>query len=833
MDLTKALQQAITHHKAGDTQDAERLYRSILNEQASHPDANHNLGIILKQGDQTEAAVVFFKTALDVNPNQGQFWISYIDALIHLGRLDAARSILEQGQSMGLKGEVVDQLASRIQLPQYNQSPLSQAQIDSVVALYSQGQLQEALDEIDVLIKDYPNESLLYNISGACYQALNQLDAAVKSYEQALVIKPDFAEARNNLGNTLQKFGELDAAVKCYEQALVIKPDYAEAKNNLGNALSDLGQLDGAVKCYEQALVIKPDYAEAKNNLGNALSNLGQLDGAVKCYEQALVIKPDYAEAKNNLGNTFHELDKVDDAVKCYEEALVIKPDYAEAYNNLGVLLNDIGQLNAAANKFERALAINPNNTEVHYNLGITFMALGQLNAAVKNFEQALAIKPDYAEAHNNLGVTLKKLGQLGAAVKSYERALAIKPNFVEAHSNLGFALMKLNQVDAAALSCEKALSINSGYVEAHNNLGLTFNESGQLDAAVKSYEQALAIKPDYAEAHSNLGVTLKELGQLNAAVKSYGRALAINPDFAMAYYNLGLTYTVLGQLDNAIKSYQKALELKPDYADVLIHLSIYSWLNQDLEELKFYLTSPIDLRQYGGKSLQFVNAYKPFLTKLFNYRKSNPQSYFCSDQSSTIYVVGESHCLPGANRTVKLMNESYCIKSRIIIGCKAWHLANGQLNEYKKIFKVIADSIPKDGTVILTIGEIDCRLNEGIIKFHKSTKSDLTNSINGLVHNYIRYIVENLDSSLRTIIISGVPCISETYKKRLSNKDITMLSTVIKAFNNCLKSVAISKGFKFLDVYTLTQEDPDNCFIDDNHLTSSAFINAIQTKLI
>jgi O-methyltransferase len=113
MDLTETLQQAITHHKAGELVDAEQLYRSILNEQASHPDANHNLGIILKQGDQTEASVTFFKTALDANPNQGQFWISYIDALIHLGRLDAARSIIEQGQSMGLKGEIVDQLVAR------------------------------------------------------------------------------------------------------------------------------------------------------------------------------------------------------------------------------------------------------------------------------------------------------------------------------------------------------------------------------------------------------------------------------------------------------------------------------------------------------------------------------------------------------------------------------------------------------------------------------------------------------------------------------------------------------------------------------------------------
>ena len=114
MDFKDTLQQAITHQKAGELEDAERLYRAILSEQANHPDANHNLGVLLKQGDKTDSALPFFKTALEANPNQGQYWVSYIDTLIHLGQLDAARSVLEQGQSKGLKGDAVDQLMVRI-----------------------------------------------------------------------------------------------------------------------------------------------------------------------------------------------------------------------------------------------------------------------------------------------------------------------------------------------------------------------------------------------------------------------------------------------------------------------------------------------------------------------------------------------------------------------------------------------------------------------------------------------------------------------------------------------------------------------------------------------
>ena len=53
-----------------------------------------------------------------------------------------------------------------------NQLDPPQALIDSVIALYSNGQIQEALDTAGALIKDYPNEAILYNISGACYADL-------------------------------------------------------------------------------------------------------------------------------------------------------------------------------------------------------------------------------------------------------------------------------------------------------------------------------------------------------------------------------------------------------------------------------------------------------------------------------------------------------------------------------------------------------------------------------------------------------------------------------------------------------------------------------------
>ncbi|MEI7795922.1 MAG: tetratricopeptide repeat protein [Methylococcaceae bacterium] len=101
--MTDLLQQAIQHHRAGEFSQAESLYRAILQTQPSHPDANHNLGVLAVAVNKTELALPFFKLALETNPNHTQFWLSYIDALIKTEQFDLARDILKTGLERGLR----------------------------------------------------------------------------------------------------------------------------------------------------------------------------------------------------------------------------------------------------------------------------------------------------------------------------------------------------------------------------------------------------------------------------------------------------------------------------------------------------------------------------------------------------------------------------------------------------------------------------------------------------------------------------------------------------------------------------------------------------------
>jgi tetratricopeptide (TPR) repeat protein/2-polyprenyl-3-methyl-5-hydroxy-6-metoxy-1,4-benzoquinol methylase len=342
LTLDEALQKAVDAHKSGQIQEADRLYIAILQAQPKHPDANHNMGVLAVGVGKVQEALPFFKTALEANPSIGQYWLSYIEALIKLDRITDAKTVLAEAKGKGAKGEAFNVLEQRLNTPNEGSIDPPQAQLQTLINLYQQGQLQQALDSAKQLLSQFPNSLTLYNIQGVAYAGLSQFDAAIYSYKQALKINPDYAKAYYNMGIALQDKGDLKAAIKSYKRAIKVRPDYAEAFNNMGNALKDKGDLVAAIDSYQQALKIKPDYADAYYNMGVALFEKDDLEAATDSYKQALKIKPDYAEAYHNMGTVLFEKGDLAAAIDSYQQALKIKPDYAEAYYNMGVALNGV-----------------------------------------------------------------------------------------------------------------------------------------------------------------------------------------------------------------------------------------------------------------------------------------------------------------------------------------------------------------------------------------------------------------------------------------------------------------------------------------------------------
>lgn len=108
------------------------------------------------------------------------------------------------------------------------------------------------------------------------------------------------ALVHNNIAVCLIEEGKINEAVYHYNEALRLKPDYADVYNNMGTIYGGFRQYQRAIENFDKAIALKPDYAKAYYNKGTAYNYLGQYEHAVESYSDAIRLNPEYIDAYHN-----------------------------------------------------------------------------------------------------------------------------------------------------------------------------------------------------------------------------------------------------------------------------------------------------------------------------------------------------------------------------------------------------------------------------------------------------------------------------------------------------------------------------------------------------
>ena len=122
----------------------------------------------------------------------------------------------------------------------------------------------------------------------------------------------DTADYWNNKGIALENLGQYEEAIKAYDKALLVEPEFSFVWNNKGRILHELGQYEEAIKAFDKALLIDPEYSNAWNNKGIALGVLGRYEEAIKAFDKTLLIDPNYSFAKMNRELALEYLNKME-----------------------------------------------------------------------------------------------------------------------------------------------------------------------------------------------------------------------------------------------------------------------------------------------------------------------------------------------------------------------------------------------------------------------------------------------------------------------------------------------------------------------------------------
>ena len=647
MNLTieQALQQGISCHREGRLQEAERLYRAILNAQPSHPDANHNLGVLAVSLDKPGAALPLFKTAIEANPAIEQFWLSYIDALIKVEQYKEAIRLLEDPEVINVIGEKASKILQSLEGQQTDQkesrdtsnqilltavklreegkyqearmwldsyvkdnpesadaySLLSQIHIllgnlseaeaalsraasigpdllsvrcNTVRVLLRKSDFIEALKKAESLYKEFPNEAEVCLVLAASLIALNREKEAKRPLDQAILLRPNYADAYANRALVNFRLSDTNSAIQDAKKAVSLKPHHTRSWELIGILQAQLGEYSEAIDAMRKALELEPANIKYVLGLGELHLRDENYDEAASTLRHGVNIDPENAAAWASLGIACQQGQNIGEARMAYERALELNSDLAEVWSNLGAMSREEGDWGAAMEYFQKAVLHNPELAEAHYNLAAVYKYLGHLDQARSSLESAIEYNPKNAEAYNSLGVIEKELDRLYESQDNYNKAIAINPDLVEAHFNLGNTLRLMGRLDEARKSYEKAIALKPDLIQAIDNLGNLLSSQGEFGQAETYYRRAIELRPDFAEAHSNLGSVLKELGRFDEAETSTRKAISLNPELAEAHNNLGNILVSGKNPVDAEVSFHKAITLKPDFAEAHCNLA-------------------------------------------------------------------------------------------------------------------------------------------------------------------------------------------------------------------------------------------------------------------
>ena len=280
LTLDQALQKGVEAHKAGKVQEADRYYTAILKANPKHPDANHNMGVLAVGVGKVEEALPFFKTGLEANPKIDQFWLSYIDALIKLDRMDDAKAVFDQAKSKGAKGDGFDQIEKRLNTSSVEVKNERQEVSPNQPNIFDELKLDQALELAKKKIKDGLSEEakkIYQDILKKFPKNKKALDGIKTLASKPLANTSDIGEPPGDQLQSLVNLytkGQYKEALIQAAQLLEQYPNSVNLYNIIGVVNKNMGKLDEALEAYNKALAIKPDYAEAYYNMGIILQGV-------------------------------------------------------------------------------------------------------------------------------------------------------------------------------------------------------------------------------------------------------------------------------------------------------------------------------------------------------------------------------------------------------------------------------------------------------------------------------------------------------------------------------------------------------------------------------
>jgi tetratricopeptide (TPR) repeat protein len=338
----------------------------------------------------------------------------------------------------------------------------------------------KALDCLQQLISQYPNNEKVYEKTAAIYAKSGDMPAAETAWRKVLDINPHNHNAWNETGVIQYKQAAYQEAAISFEKALAINPGDPVYYGNLSDAYRNAGEGKKSEQILRNGIAQFPKNADLLNKMGNIHFDRREYEKAREFYQQSVEIQPDNTVFNTNVAGAYKMLQDWNNAARYYENALRLSPDNDDYLNESGIIAFRMGQYQQSVDYFEQAAIASPETATYFDNLGQALLQVpGKEKETETAFLQALSLSPDNDVFQNRTGNFYLLHGRYQEALDCYQIATELQPDNAIYIANAGYARLYLGQLTAAVLDLEKAIELDPDMTQAHIWLAAVFAAQG------------------------------------------------------------------------------------------------------------------------------------------------------------------------------------------------------------------------------------------------------------------------------------------------------------------------------------------------------------------
>lgn len=478
----------------------------------------------------------------------------------------------------------------------------------------------------------------------------------------------------------------------------------------------------------------------------------------------------------------------------------------------------------------------------------------GQLDTAMELL-QPLLNEGKNPEAFRLLGLVQLHQSNIQESISTFKKALNLERNAIIL-SNLANAYVHYGDYIVAEKLCREGLTLED-LPELYNTLGSILAIQKKYDEATQKFIGALTHRPEYFQAQWNLVNARFLSGDIEGAFQDCLKYCfkktcqkssftdKVNTFFdelnQLPLHNsqvIGIVKEIIffvvpvrEWITWAQRIFQLSTHAEIKY-ETWLRQTIAFWILNFRQNTQVALREAAQIREQGICNTQDIKnmiAYESYLLALNKTSDVIENSSF-----PRANVLGDSHVLSWSNQIVELNCLKYSLESELIMGAKAFHVSSTTKNQYKWRIQHILGNFSKSSPLVLSFGEIDCRLDEGILPYARISGELLDDLVQRQVSNYVQSILK-LTRYFECVWLTGVPAPNMTFLRDnyhdYKQDDFLDLIKVISLWNVFLSYECSIANLGFIDLYDLSVSSDgmsnQNWHCDGVHLLPEAIVMA------